>query len=96
MNPRSTILNPSPRGEEIMAPHDVLMSHYIQECAAVKKLVATVLPDEKRAIFMIVTLKREEVRMLVSIEFLLQEKRETCCSYATTLVQSGECAPLKT
>jgi len=72
------------------------MSHYIQECAAVKKFIATVLSDEKHVIFVIVTLKREEVRMLVSIEFLLQKKRETCCCYATTLVQSGECAPLKT
>jgi len=29
-----------------MAPRDVLMEHYIQECAAVKKLIATVLFDE--------------------------------------------------
>jgi hypothetical protein len=79
-----------------MAPHDVLMSHYIHECAAVKKLISTVLSDEKHVIFMTVTLKREEVRMLVSIEFALQEKREMYCSYATTLSQSGECAPLKT
>lgn len=79
-----------------MAPYDVLMSHYIRECAAVKKLIATVLSDEKHVIFMIVTLKRKEVRMLVSIDFLLQEKREMCCSHATTLVQSGESTPLKT
>jgi hypothetical protein len=79
-----------------MAPHDVLMSHYIQECAAVKKLIVTVLSDEKHVIFMTVTLKREEVRMLVSAEFVLGRRKKKCCSYATTLGQSGECAPLKT
>jgi hypothetical protein len=79
-----------------MALHDVVMEHYIQECAAVKKLIATVLSDEKDVIFMTVTLKREEVRMLVLIEFFPQEKRQMCCSYVTTLGQAGECAPLKT
>jgi hypothetical protein len=61
-----------------MALHDVLMEHYILECAAVKKLIATVLLEEKDVIFMTVTLKREEVRMLVLIEFVPQEKRQMC------------------
>jgi hypothetical protein len=47
------------------------MEHYVQECAALKKLIATVLADEKEAIFMTVTLEREEVRRLAFIEFVL-------------------------
>jgi len=96
VNPASSIVNPSPRGDEIMALHHVLMEHYIQECAAVKKLIATALSDEKDVIYITVTLKREEVRMLVSVEFVPQEKRLMCCSYMTTLSQPGECTPLKT
>lgn len=72
------------------------MENYIHECAAVKKLIATVLSDEKDVIFVTVTVKREDVRMFVFIEFVLQEKRQVCFSYVTTLGQSGECAPLRT
>ena len=61
-----------------------------------KKLIATALSDEKDVIYITVTLKREEVRMLVSVEFVPQEKRLMCCSYMTTLSQPGECTPLKT
>jgi hypothetical protein len=64
VNSLPTILNPSPRGDEIMAPHDVLMEHYVQECAAARKL-HTILSDEKDVIFVTVTLKLEEVRMVV-------------------------------
>jgi len=70
-----------------VVPHDVLMGHYIQECAAVKKLSATALSDGKDVIFVTVTLKREDFTMLVFIEFVLQEKWQTCCSYVTTLGQ---------
>jgi hypothetical protein len=94
LNPRSTIVNPNPRGDEIMAPHDVLMERYIQVCAAMKKLIATVLSDEKDVLFVTVKLKREEFGMVIFIEFVLQEKRHMCCFYVTTLGQS-EGAPLE-
>jgi hypothetical protein len=92
VNILSTILKPCPRGDEIMAPRDVLMGHYVQECAAARKLIDTILWDEKDVIFVTVTLKREEFRMLVFIQFVPQENQQMYC--VTTPGQCGECAPL--
>lgn len=51
---------------------------------------------EKHVIFVTVTLKREEVRMLVFIEFVLQEKTADVLPLRDNTRPVRECAPLKT